>query len=105
MGDEREQRMDTDNKRNWLLHLYISGKTPKVDQTVTLLEKICKEHFKGQGDIKVIDVRQDPLACLEENIIATPTLLKILPEPVRRIIGDLSGKEKLLLGLAIINEE
>jgi circadian clock protein KaiB len=93
------------NKTNWLLHLYISKKNPRIERTVALLEEICKEHFKGQGDIKVIDVLRDPFACMAENIIATPTLLKILPEPVRRIIGDLSDKEKLLLGLEIMKDE
>jgi circadian clock protein KaiB len=97
--------MGTNNKTNWLLHLYISGKTPRIERTVALLEEICKEHFKGRGEIKVIDVLQDPLACMAENIIAIPTLLKKLPEPGRRIIGDLSDKEKLLLGLEIMKDE
>ena len=97
--------METNSKTNWLIHLYISGKTPRTRQTVALLEQICREHFKGQGVIKVIDVFQDPLACMEEKIIATPTLIKKYPEPARRIIGDLSDKEKLLSGLSIIHQE
>lgn len=97
--------MGANEKTNWLLHLYISGETPQVRRAVALLEEVCKEHFKGPGKIKVINVRQDPLAGVEENIIATPTLVKKLPEPVLRIIGDLSDIGKLILALDLMNDE
>ena len=93
--------MNAKDEVYWIFRLFISGKTPKNDHSIALLEQICKTHLKGKYNIEVIDVIQNPLSCIEENILATPTLIKKLPEPVRRIIGDLSVKENALLGLEI----
>jgi len=93
--------MHANNEADWVLRLFIAGKTPKNDHSIAMLEQICEMHLKGRYHIEVIDVVQNPLSCIEENILATPTLIRKLPEPVRRIIGDLTVKEHVLLGLEI----
>lgn len=99
--DEHE-KMNTSNKTGWVFGLFVAGKTPKADHTVAILEQICETYLEGTCDINVIDVIQDPFTSMEENIIATPTLIKQHPKPSRRIIGDLSNQEQLLLGLEIL---
>lgn len=94
--------MSTSNKTNWVFRLFVSRKTQEADHTVAMLEQICEEHLEGTCDIKVVDVIQDPFTSMEENIIATPTLLKKHPEPSRRIVGGLSDKDKLISALGII---
>jgi circadian clock protein KaiB len=92
------------DKVNWEFFLFISKKTPKINLGVQTLEKLCKEHLEGRYSINVIDVLLDPVATMEANIIATPTLLKKFPEPARKIIGDLSDEQKLITALEILNE-
>lgn len=87
-----------------ILKLYVTGKTSRSRQAVTNLEKICREDLKGQYEISIIDVLEQPQFAENEKIIATPTLVKELPPPIRRVIGDLSDIEKVLLGLDIATE-
>ena len=86
-----------DNKL--LLKLYITGKTPRSERAVANLRKICEEDLRGQYELAVVDVLERPQLAEEEKILATPTLIKELPPPLRKIIGDLSDTEKVLLGL------
>lgn len=86
-----------DNK--YLLKLYITGKTPRSERAVHNLRKICDDEMSGHYEIMVIDVLERPQLAEDEKILATPTLVKELPPPLRRIIGDLSDKDKVLLGL------
>lgn len=88
---------------SWVFRLFVSGKKSATDLAVAVLEEICEKHLEGLCDIKVIDVLQDPLSSMQENILATPTLLKKYPEPARRLIGDLSDKGKVLKGLSLTN--
>ncbi len=81
------------------LKLYITGKTSKSERAINNLKNICDEELGGQYEMKVIDVLERPQLAEDEKILATPTLIKELPPPLRRIIGDLSDKEKVLLGL------
>ncbi len=81
------------------LRLFITGSTPRSTRAIENMRRICQEHLKGRYDLEVIDVYQSPEATRELQIVATPTLVKILPEPLRRIIGDLSDKERVLAGL------
>ncbi|RMF92362.1 MAG: circadian clock protein KaiB [Nitrospinota bacterium] len=81
------------------LKLYVTGKTPRSERAIANLHQICKEELGGQYELIVIDVLEKPQLAEQEKILATPTLIKELPPPIRRIIGDLSNKEKLLLGL------
>jgi circadian clock protein KaiB len=84
------------------LRLFITGSTPRSARAIQNMRQICDENLKGRYDLEVIDVYDDPEATKELQIIATPTLVKILPEPLRRIIGDLSDKERVLAGLNIL---
>ena len=83
------------------LRLFITGSTPRSTRAIANMHRICEENLKGQYRLEVIDVYQDPEATKEMQIIATPTLVKILPEPLRRIIGDLSDEERVLAGLGL----
>lgn len=86
-------------KDKYILRLYITGTTSRSTLAITNLEKICKEYLKGRYELEVIDLFQQPGLAKDEQIIAAPTLLKKLPLPFRRIIGDMSNTEKVLFGL------
>jgi circadian clock protein KaiB len=81
------------------LRLYVAGSTPGSTSAVESLKAICEEHLQGRYKLAVIDVYQQPVLARNEQIIAVPTLVKQLPAPMRRILGDLSNKERVLLGL------
>jgi circadian clock protein KaiB len=81
------------------LRLFVTGSTPRSARAIANMRKICEENLHGRYDLEVIDVYENPDATRELQVIATPTLVKILPEPLRRIIGDLSDKERVLAGL------
>ena len=83
----------------WTLKLYIAGQTPKAITAFSNLQKICKEHLKGKYNIKVIDLLENPQLARGDQILAVPTLVRKLPVPVRKIIGDLSNTERVLVGL------
>lgn len=85
----------------WNLRLYVAGKTPRAITAFENLEKICEEHLAGKYSIEVIDLLKNPQLARGDQIIAVPTLVRKLPKPVRKIIGDLSNKEKVLVGLDI----
>ena len=81
------------------LRLYVAGSTPGSTSAVEALKAICEEHLQGRYKLAVIDVYQQPVLARDEQIIAVPTLVKQLPAPMRRILGDLSNKQRVLLGL------
>jgi circadian clock protein KaiB len=85
----------------WELRLYVAGQTPKSLAAFANLRRICEEHLRGQYQIEVIDLMQNPHLAREDQILAIPTLVRKLPEPLRKIIGDLSNKERVLLGLDV----
>ncbi len=85
----------------YLLRLYITGTTPRSLQAIANVKSICEEHLKGRYELEVIDLYQQPVLAQGEQIIAAPTLIKKLPEPLRRIIGDMSNTEKILVGLEL----
>jgi circadian clock protein KaiB len=84
------------------LKLYVTGQTPKSERAIANIRRICEEELKGQYELVVIDVLERPQLAEDEKILATPTLTKELPPPLRRVIGDLSDTEKVLLGLDIM---
>ena len=86
----------------YVLKLYVTGVTPRSQAALKNLEKILDEDYKGVYSLKVIDVIKQPQLAEDDKILATPTLIKILPAPVARIIGDLSDREKVLLGLDLV---
>ena len=85
----------------WELRLYIAGNTPKSVTALNNLKKYCEEHLKGQYKIEVIDLLKDPQLAAGDQILAIPTLVRKVPVPIRKIIGDLSNEEKVLVGLNI----
>jgi circadian clock protein KaiB len=85
----------------WELRLYVAGQTPKSLAAFANLKRICDEHLYGQYRIEVIDLMENPHLAREDQILAIPTLVRKLPEPLRKIIGDLSNKERVLLGLDV----
>jgi circadian clock protein KaiB len=83
----------------YILRLYVAGQTPKSVLAITNIKRICEEELQGQYDLEVIDLYQQPQLAQGEQIIAVPTLIKKLPPPLRRIIGDMSDTERVLVGL------
>ncbi len=83
----------------YILMLYVAGQSPKSVNAIANIKKICEEHLQGRYQLDVIDLYQQPQLALGEQIIAVPTLLRKLPPPLRRIIGDLSNTERVLVGL------
>jgi circadian clock protein KaiB len=96
----KDQQMVTPLSK-WLLRLYIAGQTPKSLAAVSNLHRICEEHLAGEFDIEVIDLLVTPQLAEGDKIIAIPTLVRKLPAPIRKIIGDLSDTEKTLVGLQL----
>ena len=86
-------------KDRHILRLYVTGSTRRSIMAITNLKKICEEYLEGRYDLEVIDLYQKPSLAKGDQIIAAPTLIKQLPLPFRRIIGDMSNKEKVLFGL------
>jgi circadian clock protein KaiB len=90
-----------DREVKWDLRLYVAGQTPKCMAALVNLKKICEEHLAGQYRIEVIDLLENPQLARGDQILAIPTLVRKLPEPVRKIIGDLSNTERTLVGLQL----
>jgi circadian clock protein KaiB len=86
----------------WILRLYVAGQTPKALTAFGNLKKICEEQLKGKYSIEVIDLLINPKLGKEDQILALPTLVRKLPVPVRKIIGDLSNTERVLVGLDLL---
>jgi circadian clock protein KaiB len=90
-----------DKSEHWELRLYIAGHTMRADQAIANLKQICEEHLAGRYSIEVIDLLQHPEIAKEDEIVAIPTLIRQLPPPLKKIIGDLSKTERVLVGLDI----
>ncbi|HET7306543.1 MAG TPA: circadian clock KaiB family protein [Gammaproteobacteria bacterium] len=86
---------------HYLLRLYITGSTPRSTRAIENIRGICEDHLKGRYELEVIDIYQHPESAAEAQIIAAPTLIKKLPAPLRRVIGDLSDHDKIFTGLNI----
>jgi len=91
-------------KTAYELKLYVAGTTPKSLEAFANLKMICNEHLKGQYSIKVIDLLKNPRLAKGDQIVAIPTLVRRLPEPIKKIVGDLSNKERVLVGLDIVKK-
>ena len=89
----------------YVLRLYITGMTPRSTAAVNNIKTICEKHLRGRYELEVIDVYQQPVLAKGEQIIAAPTLIKKLPLPLRRFIGDMSQTDKILLGLDLRPKE
>lgn len=96
MSTEREPVLESDK---YILKLYVTGQTPRTQRAIANLRRLCEEELDECYELLVIDVLNHPQLAEDERILATPTLIKQLPPPLRRVIGDLSDKDKVLLGL------
>jgi circadian clock protein KaiB len=83
----------------WTLRLYVAGQTPKSVRAFANLKKICEEHLAGRYRVEVIDLLENPTLARGDQILAIPTLVRRLPVPIKKIIGDLSNTERVLIGL------
>jgi circadian clock protein KaiB len=91
----------TASDEKWELRLYTAGQTPKSLAAIRNLRKVCEEHLAGRYEIEIIDLLKNPRLAKDDQIVAIPTLVRKLPDPVRKIIGDLSDTEKALVGLQL----
>ncbi len=92
---------DGNNPARWNLRLYVAGQTPRSMTAFRNLKNICEEYLKGQYHIEVVDLLENPTLARGDQILAVPTLVRKLPQPIRKIIGDLSNTERVLVGLDI----
>ena len=86
-------------EQTYLLRLYVAGQTPKSVLAFKNLKQICEQHLQGRYDIEIIDLLENPQLARGDQILAVPTLVRRLPEPIKKIIGDLSNTERVLVGL------
>jgi circadian clock protein KaiB len=96
---KRSSAYDEESAVEWDLRLYIAGRTPKCVAAFSNLQKLCREHMAGQYRIEVIDLLENTQLAKGDQILAIPTLVRKLPEPIKKIIGDLSNTERVLVGL------
>jgi circadian clock protein KaiB len=97
--EKYEKALEQEDSQKYVLRLYVVGMTPKSLRAIENIKSICEEHLKGRYELEVIDIYQNPVLAQGEQIIAAPTLIKNLPLPLRKFIGDMSQTEKILLGL------
>lgn len=96
---EFEAALAAQKTGRYVLRLYVTGTTPHSARAIVNIRKICEQHLQGRYDLEVVDISQNPTLAEGEQIIAAPTLIKELPLPLRRFIGDLSQTERILVGL------
>jgi circadian clock protein KaiB len=95
------QGVQTEEPKQWQLRLYVAGQTPKSVTAFANLKRLCEEHLAGEFEIEVIDLIENPRLAKDDQIVAIPTLVRRLPQPIRKIIGDLSDTERTLVGLQL----
>ncbi len=93
--------VQTEEAKQWQLRLYVAGQTPKSVMAFANLKRLCEEHLAGEFEIEVIDLIENPRLAKDDQIVAIPTLVRKLPPPIRKIIGDLSDTERTLVGLQL----
>ncbi len=91
--------------QRYVLRLYVTGMTPRSITAVANIRSLCEEHLQGCYDLEVVDIYQDPGAGREEQLVAAPTLIRKLPLPLRRLVGDLSDRQRVLVGLDLVPKE
>ena len=94
-----EHLLDASSQERYLLRLYVSGMTPRSSEAIERTKAICEEYLLGRYELEVIDIYQQPELARSDQIVAAPTLVKRLPPPLRRLVGDLSDRERVLIGL------
>jgi circadian clock protein KaiB len=102
MKNSPKKKPDVDgDESSWLLRLYVAGQTPKSIAALSNLKAICEDELRGRYKIEVVDLSLKPEMARENQIFAIPTLVRQIPIPIRKIIGDLSDRERVLVGLAV----
>ena len=100
-GNGRVSQSTSEDLNRWNLRLYVAGQTPRSLTAFKNLKEICEEYLKGQYHIEVVDLMENPTLARGDQILAVPTLVRKLPQPIRKIIGDLSNTDRVLVGLDI----
>jgi len=93
------QTKEDQETQRYVLRLYVTGSTPRSTRAIANLRALCEQHLSGRYDLEVIDIFQQPVLAQGEQIIAAPTLIKELPAPIRKLVGDLSNLDRVLMGL------
>jgi circadian clock protein KaiB len=96
---EFDLAMKQDRQGRYILRLFVTGMTPNSRKAIENVKKICEEHLQGAYELEIVDIYQQPIFAKEGQIVAAPTLVKELPPPLRKFIGDMSQTERILLGL------
>ena len=100
-GPSLEALADLEGTQRFVLRLYVTGMTPRSTRAISAVRSVCEEFLAGRYDLQIIDVYQQPALIRDEQIFATPTLVKKGPEPERRMIGDMSDRARLIAGLGL----
>jgi circadian clock protein KaiB len=98
---EAESRYDAVAPQDWRLRLYVAGQSPKSLTAFANLKRICDEYLKSRYEIEIVDLIENPQLAAADEIVAIPTLVRRLPEPTRRLIGDLSNVDRVVAGLQL----
>jgi circadian clock protein KaiB len=101
--EEFKKALQERERENYVLRLFVSGMTPKSIRAIENITKICEEHLKGRYELEVIDIYQRPELASKAQLITAPTLIKQLPDPLRKLIGDLSNTDKVLVALDLVS--
>jgi circadian clock protein KaiB len=99
------RRAEEPDSEKYLIRLYVAGLTFRSTETLARLKTVCEEHLRGRYELEVIDIYQQPELAQEGQIVVTPTLIKVLPAPLRRLVGDLHDTQRVLRGLNIERHE
>jgi circadian clock protein KaiB len=99
-----ENARPLEDERGFLLKLYVTGPTPASTRALANIKRICEKHLRGRYKLEVIDIYQNPELAREHQILAAPTLIKMLPLPIRRLIGDMSQEDRVLAGLDAVKK-
>ena len=100
-----EKLVKEEGNREYLLRLYIAGLTPRSEKSIQHVKQVCEKYLKNRYSLEIIDIYQMPQLADGEQILAAPTLVKVLPEPLKRIVGDMTKEKKMLIGLDLIEKE
>ena len=98
-GHRKKESSGTKDKQKYLLRLFVTGQTPRSVKSIDNLKRLCERYLKGRYELEVIDIYQQPGLASENQIIAAPTLIKKLPLPLRRLVGDFSNQDRVVVGL------
>ena len=103
--NDTTQGADRGPEGHYVLRLYVTGMTPRSVKAIENIKRLCEDHLQGRYELEIVDIYQQPEAAKEAQLVAAPTMIKLLPLPLRRFVGDMSDEEKILVGLDLRYEE